>query len=139
MSYDIFVQDLPANAASIADIPGDFTPRGLGPRATIVEAIRRAAPGVLFDETGWAAIDGPDYSIEVSLGVEDPVQSFAFHVRGGAASLFVVATILDDLGYRALAPDTESGFFRLERDARDAYARWRAYLAQVTRQTIDEH
>jgi hypothetical protein len=138
MSYDIFVQDVPANATSIADIPGDFTPRGLGPRAPIVEAIRRAAPGVVFDETGWGAIDAPDYSIAVSLAVEDPVQSFAFHVRSGQESLFVVATILDDLGYRAVVPDTETASFqsRMTRATPTSGAR---LLSQVTRPTIDEH
>jgi hypothetical protein len=81
MSYDIFVQDLPANAITIADIPDDFISRALGPRSAIVDAIRRIAPDVTVDGA-WATID------------------------------------------------TATGVFRIEDDARDAYERWRAWLAR---------
>jgi hypothetical protein len=131
MSYDIFVRDLPAAAASIEDIPDDFSPKPLGPRGRIVNAVRRA--GGVLDESGWASIEGPGYSIEVNLGLDDPVSSFAFHVRGGDTALFVVWDVLNELGCRALAPGTDSGFFELGADTLEAYARWRAYRDHATR------
>ena len=132
MSFDIFVQDLPLGVAAIDEIADDFVPGSLGPRARIVEAIRRLVPEVTFDADGWADIERPDYALEINLGVSDPVKSFAFHLRGdaGDTALFVVAAILEELGLRALAPGTASGFFELEADAREAYARWREWSRQ---------
>ena len=130
MSYDIFVLDLPADITDVDQIPADFKAGHLGPRAAIVDAIRRVVPEAAFDETGWASIDGADYSVEINLGTEDPVDSFAFHLRGGEEALFVVANILDTLGFRAVAPGTESGLFTLG-TATQAYARWRAYRDHV--------
>lgn len=126
MSYDIFVLDLPADITDVDQIPADFKPGSIGSRATIIDGIRRVVPEVAFDETGWASIDGADYSIEINLGTEDPVESFAFHLRGGEEALFTAANILDTLGLRAVAPGTESGLFTLG-TAGQAYATWRRY------------
>jgi hypothetical protein len=127
MSYDIFVLDIPQAVTRVEDVPADFVPRPLGPRQRIVEALRRAVPDLALDETGWGSIEGPDYSIEVNLGAEDPISSFAFHVRGRETALFVIADVLNDLGCRAVAPGAQTGIFSLDSDALEAYARWRAY------------
>lgn len=133
MSYDIFVQDLPADATSIEDVPDDFRPQPLGPRGHILDTMLRIAPSLTMDDSGWGTIEDADYSVEVNLGTEDPVHSFAFHVRGEETGLFVVSEILSALGYRALAPGTATGFFSLSEDQRAAYARWRRYLAHTQR------
>jgi hypothetical protein len=130
MSFDVFVQDLPPDARTIADIPDDFTPRPMGRRADIVAGILRAAPATDFSDPTWGHIDGPGYSIEVNIGPEDPLQSFAFHVRGGDEALLVVASILAELRFRALAPGTESGFFELS-ELGIASSAWQAYRRQV--------
>ena len=125
MSFDIFVQDLPMGVRSVADIPDDFMPQPLGPRARIVDAIRAVAPHVDFADPEWATIDGADYSIEVSLSLEDPVRSFAFHLRGGDEGLFIVAEILDVLGFRALST-SEAGVFDIDRES-EAFSKWRMF------------
>jgi hypothetical protein len=130
MSFDVFVQDLPPDIQAVAEIPDDFKPRSLGPRSGLIDAIRRVVPAAVFDKAGWAAIEGPNYSIDVNLGTADPVQSFTFHVRGANEALFIVADILDALGLRALAAGSESGLFTLG-TAAPAYAAWRAYRARV--------
>lgn len=109
MSFDVFVQDLPPDARTAADIPDDFAPRPIGRRADIVAGIRRAAPHADFTDSTWGRIDGPEYSIEVNIGPGEVLDGFAFHIRGGDAALVVVADILRELGLRAIAPCTESG------------------------------
>ena len=126
MSYDIFVIDLPPDITDVDQIPANFKAGPLGPRGPIINAIRRVVPEAMFDEAGWASLDGGDHSIEINLGLDDPVESFAFHLRGGEKALFVAAAILDELGLRAVAPGTESGLFTLGA-ATHAYAVWRAY------------
>jgi hypothetical protein len=130
MSFDVFVQDLPRDARTVADIPDDFTPQPLGRRADILAGILRAASGADFTDPTWGRIDGPGYSVEVNIGPEDPVQSFAFHIRGGPEALLVVAGILAELRLRAIAPGTESGFFEPS-EFGGAYSAWQEYRRQV--------
>ena len=130
VSFDVFVQDLPPDARTVADIPDDFAPRPIGRRTDILAGIFHAAPAADFTDPTWGKIDGPGFSIEVNIGPEDVLDSFAFHVRGGSEALFVIADILRELGLRAIAPGTESGFFELA-DLEPAYAQWQAYRRQV--------
>jgi hypothetical protein len=130
MSFDVFVQDLPRDARTVADIPDDFIPHPIGRREDILAAILRIAPGANFADPTWGLIDGPGYSIEINMGDADPLQSFAFHVRGGQEALLVVAHILHELRLRALAPGTKSGFFE-ESELGVAYSDWQAYRRQV--------
>jgi hypothetical protein len=112
VSRDIFVQDLPTSARTVADIPEDFTPRSIGSSDAIVEAIRRIAPDVDFSDVEWGLIEGPDFSIEISIRKAESVKAFALHVRGDRAADAVIAQILRELGLRALDSDSTSGFFR---------------------------
>lgn len=130
MSFDVFVQDIPASAKSRDDIPDDFEPKPIGARSTVIAAIRKVAPEVKFADPAWGTIDGDSYSIEVNVGLEDPVTSFAFYVREGEDALFLVADILAELGVRAFAPGTESGLFELHR-SREAFVRWREFRDRV--------
>jgi hypothetical protein len=54
MSWDIFVQDFPERAKSVAEIPRDFPPPPLGPRADIASRIKRIVPQADFTDQGWA-------------------------------------------------------------------------------------
>jgi hypothetical protein len=130
VSFDVFVQDLPPDARTVADIPDDFDPQPIGRRADILAGILRAAPAVDFTDPTWGHIAGPGFSIEVNIAPEEVLDSFAFHIRGGPEALLVVADILRELGLRALAPGTESGFFELA-ELGPAYAQWQAYRQQV--------
>ena len=130
MSLDIFVQDIPADARSVGDISGDFLPQPIGARSWVVSAIRKVAPEIKFARPDWGTIEGEGYSIEVNLGLDDPVMSFAFHLRGGEEGLFLVGDILAELDVRAFAPGTESGLFEVDR-TREAFSRGRAYRRRV--------
>jgi len=130
MSFDIFVQDIPAAAKSVDEIPEDFVPKPIGTRSAVVASISKVAPEVKFSSPEWGTIDGDGYWIDVNLGLNDPVTSFAFHLYGGEGGLFIIANILDELGARAFAPGTESGLFELNRTTK-AFLRWRQYRDQV--------
>ena len=111
MSWDVFVQDLPAGIESVGDIPDDFVPRDLGPRAAIVQAIQRAVPSIDFTDPTWGRIEGQGYAIEINIREDDPVRSFAFHVRGGDDAAEVVAEVLAALNLRAIDPQSDTGLF----------------------------
>jgi hypothetical protein len=83
-----------------------------------------------FTRPDWGTIDAGDYSIEIDIGLDDPVMRFAFHLRGGERGLFQVADILAALGVRAFAPNTESGLFDR---VSEAFSQWRSYRDRIVR------
>jgi hypothetical protein len=130
MSWDIFVQDLPADARSVDDIPSDFRPAPIGKRSTLIEKIKEVVPIADFSDPSWGRIDGDGWSIEVNMGNEEDCSSFALHIRGGDTAVGVVAEILQHLRLRAL--DTQAGgFFTADAGAIDSFRKWRAYRDQI--------
>jgi hypothetical protein len=113
MSWDIFVQELPAGAHSFDDIPEDFEPGPLMSREALIAGIRQVVPSAKFPDSSWASLEGPGYSIEVSIGDEDPVTSFAFHVSGGDLAPGVVADLLAHFGLRGLDSASDDGWISL--------------------------
>ena len=129
MSWDIFVQDIPADATTVEDIPADFVPAPVGQRSHIIESIRKVAPFADFSDPAWGVIDGDDFSIEVSLGPNENVKDFAFHVRGGDIAAGVVSDLLRHLGLRAFDSGT-GDIFDHER-ASTGLKQWHTYLQRV--------
>lgn len=127
MSWDIYVQDIPEGLKTVANMPDDFVPRPLGARHVIIEKIRETVPTANFSDPSWGMIEGPDFSIEVNLGKNEEVRSFAFHVRGGDLAAFVVADMLERLGLRAFDMSSDSGLFSIGPDSSVGQKRWRAY------------
>ncbi len=82
MSWDVFVQQLPEGVRHVADIPDDFVPGALGTRREIVAGIRDVFPKVDFSDPEWDRVERRGFSIEVNMGADDPVMSFALHIRG---------------------------------------------------------
>jgi hypothetical protein len=131
MSWDIFVQDLPSEAKTAADIPSSFRPSLIGKRSEIIDRIIEIIPAADFTDPSWGLIDGEDWSIEVNLGQEEDCRGFALHVRGGDVAVGAVAAILRRLNLRAL--DSQSGeFFSADNNAIESFRQWRQYRDQVT-------
>jgi hypothetical protein len=126
MSWDVFVQDLPRHATTVAEVPADYRPASLGKRSAIIEKIREVFPDADFSNPSWGRIDEDDCSIEVNLGAEEDCGGFVLHVRGGDAAIGVVAAILQHLHLRAL--DSQTGeFFNARPEAIESFRQWRAY------------
>jgi hypothetical protein len=130
MSWDIFVQDIPVDATTVEDIPADFVPAPVGQRSQIIETIREVVPFADFSDPAWGVIDGEDFSIEVSLGTNETVKDFAFHVHGGDVAAAVVSELLGRLKLRAF--DAGSGDIFDHQRAATGLREWRAYLQRVT-------
>ncbi len=125
MSWDIFVLDLPADAETIEAIPPDFVPRPLGPRSEIIAAICTVVPGANFTDPTWGQIVTPTFVIEVNLGKNELVDSFALHVRGGEEAVACIAAMLDALGFRAF--DAQVGDIFTREAALESFRSWRSF------------
>jgi hypothetical protein len=53
MSFDIFVQDIPAAVKSVGEIPEDVVPKPVAARSAVVAAISKVAPEVKFYSPEW--------------------------------------------------------------------------------------
>ena len=102
MSWDIFIQDLPP-VSRVEDIPPDFRPRCIGERDAIVATMAEQ------QDNDWLFVKGVNIDLSLQLHMEDAVQVryIVLHVEGGSQSAPAVATLLRQLGLRAL--DTATG------------------------------
>jgi hypothetical protein len=130
MSWDIFVQDLPRDAKTVADIPDDFKPAVIGTRSVVISKIKEVVPTANFSDPSWGLIDGNDWSIELNMGRAEECDGFVFHVRGGEDAAGVVAAILQHLDLRALDSQTDE-FFVVGPETIASFNKWRAYRDSI--------
>lgn len=129
MSWDIFVQDYPKDATTIADVPGDFKPMPIGTRTDLIRQIKEAISDADFSDPSWGIIRRDDFSIEVNMGSDEQVLDIALHVRGSNAAASMVAIILHHLGLRAYDSGTGDFFDPMRPIA--GLQLWRDFLAKV--------
>lgn len=90
MSWDIFVQDLPAGISSVVEIPANFEPGPIGQRSEIIAKLSALYPECNFADPSCGTLELPGCSIEFNLGSGNKLQSFAMHVRGDERAPVVV-------------------------------------------------
>ena len=129
MSWDIFIQDFPATAKTVADIPDDFQPRSLGPSADLIAQIRDVIPSAEFANPDWGVFAGDGFSIEFQMGDGEDCRSMRLLVRGGGSPSPLIAALLDRLKLRGIDCQT-SEFFDVEA-AIASYGSWQRYRAQI--------
>ena len=101
MSWDLFAMKLPREARSVEEAGDAYEPPSIGPRSELIEVIASVVPTVDFSDPSWGFIETPQASIEVSLGSDEIVASFALHVRGaGVEVLTPIADLLTAVDVR---------------------------------------
>jgi hypothetical protein len=129
MSWDIYIQDFPEAAKTVAEVPDDFQPRALGPRADLIEQIREVIPSADFSKPDWGIFEGDGFSIEFVMGDEDVCSVITLMIRGGGSPTPLVGALLDRLQLRAI--DCQSGEFFDVDAARASFGSWQRYRDQV--------
>ncbi len=129
MSWDVFIQHLPASALCMADIPDDFDPLPLGRRAEVVGAIVSVFPTADTTDPTWLTLRTPAYTIEFGTGTEDLVTSVTLHVRGDESVIPLITTLIDTLGARGI--DSFTGEFFDPVTAAESIRRWRKYVDEL--------
>ena len=129
MSWDILIQDLPRDIASVADVPDGFRPHPLGLRSDVIAAICDLAPSSDFSDPTWGELVTPEFVIEFNLGSDEIVDSMMLHVRGGGAAPSFVAALLERLDTRAI--DCSAGEFFNVKAADQSFADWQAFRDSV--------
>jgi hypothetical protein len=131
MSWDILLQSLPVGIRSLDEIPADYVPPPLGPRADLIRRIVARLPAVDFSDPAWGRLDGETFSIELNLGTEAEAKALMLHIRGSAEVLGAVREISEALGCRAI-DCSEGNIIDFESPhASEVWSRWRAYRDRV--------
>ncbi len=125
MSWDILIQDLPVQAARVADISENFVPGRIGKRHDIIAAVQTLFPIVNFSDPSWGVLTTQDYGIEFNIGDSEDCDSMMLHVRGGGEAAPAVAVLLDALKLRAI--DCQTGDFFSLPAAQVGFAEWQAF------------
>ena len=107
VSWDILL--MRSDYPSMGEFPEDYTPPPLGEGALVRSKLQARVPSIVFHEPTWAQVQGSGWSIDATVGSEEPVESILLHVRGGKDALGVVRSMADALGARAL--DCSTGKF----------------------------
>jgi hypothetical protein len=107
VSWDILL--MRSDYPSMADFPGDYTPPPLGTGALVRARVQAAAPSLHFKESTWAEVRGAGWSIDASVGAEEPVESILLYLSGEPGALRVVQAMAEALDARAL--DCSTGRF----------------------------
>ncbi len=96
----------------------------------MISAICTVVPDADFTDPTFGAVAGqivtPAFVIEVNLGKNELVDSFALHVRGGEEAVACIAAMLDALGFRAFDAQVGDIFTRREA-ALESFRSWRSF------------
>jgi hypothetical protein len=128
MSWDLFIQHLPASAITVDDVPDDFSPLPLGSRAEVVSAIVTVFPEADTSDPSWVTFETPMYSIVFATTAEEPVTAMTLHVRGDESVVPGIAALVEKLGARAV--DSWTGEFFDPVTAVESIRRWRLYIEE---------
>jgi hypothetical protein len=134
MSWDITIQDFPASAQSVSEIPNDYRPGPLGTRDEVIARIREVLPDVDFRDRSWGLFRGPGFTIEFNMGKDEICDGFMLHVRGGGSAIATVDRLLQHLKLRGIDPQA-GDFFRAD-VARASFLHWQVARDQVIRKVM---
>lgn len=129
MSWDVFIQHLPASALTVADIPDEFEPLPLGHRNDVVRTILALFPTADASDPSWLVWIGDAGSINFGSGTDDLVTCIALHVRADETVIPLIEQLIERLGARAI--DSFTGEFFDPVTAVESIRRWRAYVDEL--------
>lgn len=107
VTWDIVL--MKSDRATMAELFDHSVPPPLGDGEEVRSKLTAAAPTIHFHEPTWAQLQGDGWSIDLTVGSEEPVESVLLHVHGGAETLETVRRMAEALGARAL--DCSTGTF----------------------------
>jgi hypothetical protein len=98
----------------------------LGPAGVVRQQISALLPGIDWSDPTWGVYEGDGFSIEFSVGDDDPIDAMMLHVRGGDDAISKIVTFTRPLGWSAL--DCSTGqFLDLENPSQEGWEGFQAY------------
>ncbi|WP_195730498.1 hypothetical protein [Streptomyces albidoflavus] len=82
MSWDVLLVRLPGEVTAVSRTAHDYVPAPLGSRHDVLATVARVLPEADLSDPASGVLSGPTWSIELSIGAHDPVESMMLHIRG---------------------------------------------------------
>lgn len=129
MSWDVLLLRLPPGITSVGDIDDDF-----GEVLGTTDEVRRLLAGVIpaldLTDPAWGVLESANYSIEFSIGADEPCNSVMLHVRGLDDALEPIRAVCAARGWQAI--DCSSGdVIAFDADPARGLRAWREYRDRV--------
>ena len=102
----------------------------LGSKKEVVSTLTQLVPTGDFSDTSWGVLDGDDFSIEFSLGNDDPIIIIMLYVRGSDKAINVIQKICEHTGWRAYDTSRDE-FINFVHNPEAGFEQWRAYKDSV--------
>lgn len=130
MSWDVILMKVPPDITSMQEFGEDLQP--LGSRNEVLAVLAQALPSANFSDPTWGIFDGPDFSIEFNMGVDDAIKNtIMLHVRGSDKVIDVIHHICNYAGWRAFDTATDR-FINFSQEPAVGLQQWRMYRDQLT-------
>jgi hypothetical protein len=117
----------------VHDLPDGWRPEALGSGAEVRGRISAHLPGVDWTDPTWGRYAGDGFTFEFNMGREEPVESFAVHVRGGGDAIADLRRFAVPNGWHLL--DWSTGDYIDPQSPSDAgWVGWQAYRDKIRRE-----
>src|SRR6187200_478558 len=121
MSLEVLLQKFPKDAARPEQVPDDYLPPAVGSRAEVASAVRKLFRYAEYPGESFITIERSTFTLEISLGDEDPCSQLLVQVHGDATK--AILRLADHFGMRAIDCSTsefiEAGESKRKRGARE--------------------
>jgi hypothetical protein len=133
MSWDVMIFNLRAKTPPPLEQlqESDFDP--LGPAVDVRQRISALLTGVDWSDPTWGIYEGDGFSIEFSVGNDDPIAHMCLHVRGGGDAIAAIIRFARPLGWSAL-DCSASEFLDLDNPSQAGWEGFQAYRDRVIKQ-----
>lgn len=130
MSWDVSFFGSPHPPRSLAELPKDWRGTQLGALEEVRAIISRSFPETDWSDPHWGSLSTPRFFLEFNLGPDDPCESFAVHVRGGAEAVDALLRLAREPGWYALDM-TQGEWLHLAEDPYRGLRRFHSYQDRV--------
>ena len=129
MSWDVILLSISPDVQSMDDIDDDsFAP--LGTTDDVRKVLIEAVPNLDLSDPTWGILEAPEYSIEFSIGKEEPCDSVMLHVRGEDGAIAPIQAVCEASGWKAL--DCSDGeIIEFDSNPAQGLRSWREYRDRV--------
>jgi hypothetical protein len=119
--------------SSTSEMPNDFRPDPIGSLEEVRKSLHDALPDIDFGDPSWGVLDGRGWSIEFSIGRNEPVESVTLHVRGSDDAISAIRAAAEALRARVLDFSTAE-FLSFDADPAAGLRKWRAFRDRAVKE-----
>jgi len=107
MSWDVLLLSVSPDVRTINDLGDDFAGESLGTPTEVAHRLRQIFPALDLTDPSWGVLATEEYSVEFSIGDDNPCLSLMLHVRGPESAIEPIQRLCENTGW--LAFDTSDG------------------------------